>query len=105
MQGVLLALVPMFAWGSIGFVANKFGGDAKQQTLGMTLGAFVFALIVFLFRMPTISAKKKAPNVIPSVCCLASPPNLLATNPIEPQANIGTSARRTPCMFIFISLK
>ena len=45
MQGVLLALVPMFAWGSIGFVANKFGGDAKQQTLGMTLGAFVFALI------------------------------------------------------------
>ncbi|TKV19931.1 hypothetical protein FDX20_32110, partial [Citrobacter sp. TBCS-11] len=38
MQGVLLALVPMFAWGSIGFVANKFGGDAKQQTLGMTLG-------------------------------------------------------------------
>ena len=48
MQGVLLALVPMFAWGSIGFVANKFGGDAKQQTLGMTLGAFVFALIRFL---------------------------------------------------------
>ena len=55
MQGVLLALVPMFAWGSIGFVANKFGGDAKQQTLGMTLGAFVFALIVFLFRMPTLT--------------------------------------------------
>ncbi|MDP1164967.1 hypothetical protein Q6281_25990, partial [Klebsiella pneumoniae] len=53
----------------------------------------------------TISAKTKAPKVIPSVCCLASPPNLLATNPIEPQANIGTSARRTPCMFIFISLK
>lgn len=55
MQGVLLALVPMFAWGSIGFVANKFGGDAKQQTLGMTLGAFVFALIVFLFRMPHLT--------------------------------------------------
>lgn len=55
MQGVLLALVPMFAWGSIGFVANKFGGDAKQQTLGMTLGSFVFALIVFLFRMPTLT--------------------------------------------------
>ena len=35
MQGILLALIPMFAWGSIGLVANKFGGDAKQQTLGM----------------------------------------------------------------------
>ncbi|KAF0333224.1 GRP family sugar transporter, partial [Pediococcus acidilactici] len=47
MQGILFALVPIFAWGSIGLVANKFGGDANQQTLGMTLGAFVFALIVF----------------------------------------------------------
>ena len=45
MQGVLLALVPMFAWGSIGFVAKKFGGDAKQQTLGMTLGAFFLHLL------------------------------------------------------------
>ncbi|OQJ82576.1 sugar transporter, partial [Leuconostoc pseudomesenteroides] len=55
MQGILLALVPIFAWGAIGLVANKFGGDANQQTLGMTLGAFVFALIVFLFRMPTLT--------------------------------------------------
>ncbi|MBZ1518531.1 EamA family transporter, partial [Leuconostoc mesenteroides] len=55
MQGILFALVPIFAWGSIGLVANKFGGDANQQTLGMTLGAFIFALIVFLFRMPTLT--------------------------------------------------
>lgn len=39
MEGILLALVPMFAWGSIGFVSNKIGGTAKQQTLGMTFGA------------------------------------------------------------------
>lgn len=26
MQGILYALVPMFAWGSIGFVSNKIGG-------------------------------------------------------------------------------
>lgn len=55
MQGVLFALVPLFAWGSIGLVANKLGGDANQQTLGMTLGAFVVALIVSLFRMPTLT--------------------------------------------------
>ncbi|WP_420920048.1 GRP family sugar transporter, partial [Leuconostoc lactis] len=36
-------------------IRAKFGGDANQQTLGMTLGAFVFALIVFLFRMPTLT--------------------------------------------------
>lgn len=55
MEGILLALVPMFAWGSIGFVSNKIGGTAKQQTLGMTFGAFVFALIVFLVHQPQLS--------------------------------------------------
>jgi glucose uptake protein len=55
MEGILLALVPMFAWGSIGFVSNKIGGTAKQQTLGMTFGAFVFALSVFLIRLPQLS--------------------------------------------------
>ena len=55
MEGILLALVPMFAWGSIGFVSNKIGGTAKQQTLGMTFGAFVFALIVFLVHQSQLS--------------------------------------------------
>ena len=47
----------MFVWGFIGFLANKFGGDAKQQTSGMTFGAFVFALIVFLIRIPTLTSQ------------------------------------------------
>ncbi|MFC4652961.1 GRP family sugar transporter [Lactococcus nasutitermitis] len=55
MEGVLLALIPMFAWGSIGFVSNKIGGNAHQQTFGMTMGAFVFALVVFLFRRPEMT--------------------------------------------------
>ncbi|MGM9887324.1 MAG: GRP family sugar transporter [Lactococcus sp.] len=55
MQGILFALVPMIAWGSIGFVSNKIGGEAKQQTLGMTMGAFVFALVVFLIRQPQLT--------------------------------------------------
>lgn len=44
----------MFAWGSIGLVSGKLGGDANQQTLGMTIGAFLFSLIVFFVTMPTI---------------------------------------------------
>ena len=34
MQGVLFALVPIFAWGAVGLVANILGGDPNQQTLG-----------------------------------------------------------------------
>ena len=41
MQGILFALIPMVAWGSIGFVSNKIGGKPDQQTLGMTLGALL----------------------------------------------------------------
>ena len=33
---------------------EKLGGDANQQTLGMTIGAFLFSLIVFFVTMPTI---------------------------------------------------
>lgn len=55
MQGILYALIPMITWGSIGFVSNKIGGNAKQQTLGMTLGAFVFAFFVFILHRPEVT--------------------------------------------------
>lgn len=56
-MGILFALVPVFAWGSVGLVSGKIGGDANQQTLGMTLGAFLFAAIAFLFMRPTLDIK------------------------------------------------
>lgn len=55
MIGILYALVPMFAWGSIGFVAAKLGGKPQEQTFGMTLGAFVFATVVFLIIRPQLT--------------------------------------------------
>lgn len=54
MEGILLALIPMVSWGSIIFVSSKIGGDANQQTFGMTLGAFIFALVVFVIRQPKL---------------------------------------------------
>lgn len=51
----LIALVPMVAWGSIALVSSKLGGDANQQTLGMTMGAFLFALATFLILQPVIN--------------------------------------------------
>ncbi|MEX5397555.1 GRP family sugar transporter [Streptococcus sp. ZJ93] len=55
MQGILFALVPMVAWGSIGFVSNKIGGRPNQQTFGMTLGALLFALIVWILARPEMT--------------------------------------------------
>ncbi|EHJ57487.1 RhaT L-rhamnose-proton symporter family protein [Streptococcus urinalis FB127-CNA-2] len=57
MEGILLALIPMFAWGSIGFVSNKIGGRPEQQTFGMTMGALLFAFCVWLVVQPTLSWK------------------------------------------------
>lgn len=57
LEGILFALVPMFAWGSIGFVSNKIGGKPSQQTFGMTLGALLFALVVWLVVRPEMSMK------------------------------------------------
>lgn len=36
-MSILIALIPMVAWGSIALVSGKLGGDANQQTLGMTM--------------------------------------------------------------------
>lgn len=55
MQGIVYALVPMIAWGSIGFVSNKIGGRPNQQTFGMTLGALLFALIIWMIVRPEMS--------------------------------------------------
>ncbi|AXQ79664.1 sugar transporter [Streptococcus chenjunshii] len=55
MEGILYALVPMVAWGSIGFISNKIGGTPNQQTFGMTIGALFFALGVWLIVKPQLS--------------------------------------------------
>lgn len=65
---ILVALIPMFAWGSIGLVSGKLGGDANQQTLGMTIGAFVFSLIVFFVTMPTINGKVIIIGLLSGLC-------------------------------------
>lgn len=57
MEGILLALVPMFAWGIITPLSVKFGGSTKEQTFGMTLGAFVFALLVYSLTRPSLDMK------------------------------------------------
>lgn len=55
-MNILIALIPMVAWGSIALVSGKLGGDANQQTLGMTMGAFVFALATYFIVQPTINS-------------------------------------------------
>lgn len=56
MIGILYALVPMLAWGSIGIISNKIGGNPNQQTFGVTLGAVVFASVVYLVVRPELTS-------------------------------------------------
>lgn len=61
---ILVALVPMFAWGSIGLVSGKIGGSANQQTLGMTIGALIFSIIVFFIVQPAISIQMSIVGIL-----------------------------------------
>jgi glucose uptake protein len=56
-MAILIALIPALAWGSIGLVSGKLGGNAQQQTLGMTLGALVFGVGMWIFVQPNIDGK------------------------------------------------
>ena len=54
-MAILIALIPALAWGSIGLVSGKLGGNAYQQTFGMTIGALVFGIGTFwLFNLKLI---------------------------------------------------
>ncbi|WP_127849502.1 GRP family sugar transporter [Lacticaseibacillus hulanensis] len=53
-MAILIALIPAIAWGSIGLVSGKLGGNAYQQTLGMTIGALLFGIGTFIFAKPTV---------------------------------------------------
>ncbi|WDF81790.1 GRP family sugar transporter [Lacticaseibacillus pabuli] len=53
-MAILLALIPAIAWGSIGLVSGKLGGNEYQQTLGMTFGALIFGIGTMLVAHPTI---------------------------------------------------
>ncbi|WP_338208819.1 GRP family sugar transporter [Lactiplantibacillus paraxiangfangensis] len=54
-MGILIALIPAIAWGSIGLISGRLGGSARQQTLGMTMGALVFGLLLWIFEQPTLT--------------------------------------------------
>ncbi len=56
-MAIIIALIPAIAWGSIGLVSGKLGGNAYQQTLGMTVGALVFGIGTWLFAHPVMDTK------------------------------------------------
>lgn len=51
-MNILVALIPALMWGLMPLVVSKIGGGPRQQILGTTMGAFVFAVGMFLFTDP-----------------------------------------------------
>ncbi|MGN1402315.1 MAG: GRP family sugar transporter [Bacillus sp. (in: firmicutes)] len=52
MEGILYALLPAVAWGSLVLVSEKLGGNPKSQTLGITTGSLLFAVVMFFIQTP-----------------------------------------------------
>ena len=56
MIGILFALIPAVAWGSLVFVSVKLGGNAYSQTVGITIGALLFSIVMYFFSTPSLTA-------------------------------------------------
>lgn len=65
--GILYALLPAIFWGSIVLISVKLGGNAYQQTLGITLGAFLFSIAAFFIKMPELTPLIFAVSVISGI--------------------------------------
>ncbi|MDI6649278.1 GRP family sugar transporter, partial [Bacillus altitudinis] len=62
--GILYALLRAIFWGSIVLISVKLGGNAYQQSLGITLGAFLFSIGAYLIKMPELTPIIFAVSVI-----------------------------------------
>ncbi|MBF2481818.1 GRP family sugar transporter [Listeria seeligeri] len=51
-MNIVIALIPAVMWGIMPLVVSKIGGKPRQQIIGTTLGALLFAIGVFLFTNP-----------------------------------------------------
>ncbi|WP_409304588.1 GRP family sugar transporter [Peribacillus sp. SCS-155] len=52
---ILVALLPAICWGSMVLLNVKIGGGPYSQTLGMTIGAFIFSTAVFFVVKPEVT--------------------------------------------------
>lgn len=51
----LIAFVPFLSFGLLPVIGTLIGGKPVQQSMGVALGAFVFAIIVYLIRQPELT--------------------------------------------------
>ncbi|MBC1531174.1 EamA family transporter [Listeria booriae] len=51
-MNILIALIPALMWGIMPLLITKIGGTTRQQTMGITFGALVFACIALAFTDP-----------------------------------------------------
>ncbi|MGE7604420.1 GRP family sugar transporter [Peribacillus sp. NPDC097675] len=56
MEGFLYALIPALTWGSLVLVSEKLGGNSYNQTLGITIGSLLFAIVMSTINPPEWSA-------------------------------------------------
>jgi glucose uptake protein len=81
MSAILIALIPAIAWGSIVLVSVKLGGDSHSQTLGITIGALVFALGIYLWAHPSIHMTAWIVGIISGLFWAVGQKNQLASVP------------------------
>lgn len=51
-MGIFVGLVPAFAWGVQSIVMQKIGGKFTNKVVGMTMGTFLFAVVVSSIKTP-----------------------------------------------------
>ncbi|OES45674.1 GRP family sugar transporter [Domibacillus iocasae] len=81
MTTILIALIPAIAWGSIVLVSVKLGGDSYSQTLGITIGALIFAAGVYVWTHPFINTTAWIAGIISGLFWAVGQQNQLGSVP------------------------
>ncbi|MDG4656867.1 GRP family sugar transporter [Ectobacillus antri] len=52
---LLLNLLSALCWGSLVLPSTKLGGDSRSQLLGTASGAFLFSVVIYLYKIRDLS--------------------------------------------------
>ncbi|MGM5631115.1 GRP family sugar transporter [Apibacter raozihei] len=51
----LIACIPILSWGMVPVISTLIGGKAIEQSFGIAIGSFIFAIVVYAIRKPELN--------------------------------------------------
>lgn len=64
----LIACIPIFSFGLVPVISTQIGGKPVEQSMGVSLGSLVFAIVLFFIHRPALSQSTMIIGMLSGLC-------------------------------------